>query len=390
VSARPRGIRLRAYRVGRGDCLLLTVTYGSAPADGRPERHILVDFGTAAPPPDGPSPAEVAGRVVEHCGGRLDVVVATHRHPEHLSGFTDPEVRRILEPLQPDVVVRPWTDAPRRSDLSAGARRFLALLDDVHPLPPSLLDDWARHGRTQDVSAGTPVDLLAQLPGVTVETLGPPGSERVGALLSPARAGAEPWLQLAADPAAARLLAPEPGDRWDEAFRLLAEPAGAGAAEQLLHRLRAQRLAPGLEMAAAFDDVVHDTSAVLLVTVGSRSVLLPGGAREAGWGCTLDRAWGVGGNRDAQLSRRLADVDVYVAGGHAARAGTPGRLLNLLRRRLGSARPLVSVVSTDGTDTDDRLLADLEALGPVHRTDRLPAGVEWVDVELPAHGRLSA
>ncbi len=388
MSARPSRIRLRAYRVGPGACLLLTVGYGSALPDGRRERHMLVDCGTTAPPLDGPSPVEVAGRVVEHCGGRLDVVVATHRHPEHTGGFADPEVRRVLEPLRPDVVVRPWTDAPRRSGLDPRSRRLLALLDDLQPVAPSLLDDWGR--RTVHVSAGTHVDLGAELPDVTVEALGPPGGEQAGALLSRARATAEPWLRLAAEPEVAPMLAPEPDDRWEEAFQVLAEPGGAGAVGHLLRRLRDQRLAAGLEMASALEDVVHDTSAVLLVTVGSRSVLLPGAAREAGWATTLDRVEGVGGPGDGRLARRLADVDVYVVGGHGARSATPGRLLNLLRRRLGSGRPLVSVMSTDGTGADSRLLADLAALGPVRRTDRLPAGTEWVDVELPARGALPA
>ena len=78
----PQQVRLRAYKVGFGDCLLLTVTYGSPLPDGRRERHVLIDCGsTAARRPGGPALAEVAAAVAEHCGGRLDVVVATHPAP---------------------------------------------------------------------------------------------------------------------------------------------------------------------------------------------------------------------------------------------------------------------------------------------------------------------
>ena len=37
MTARPTSVRLRAYAVGYGDCLLLTVRYGSPLPDGRRE-----------------------------------------------------------------------------------------------------------------------------------------------------------------------------------------------------------------------------------------------------------------------------------------------------------------------------------------------------------------
>ena len=43
---KPRTVRLRAYNIGFGDCLLLTVTYASG-LDGRRERHMLIDFGSS-------------------------------------------------------------------------------------------------------------------------------------------------------------------------------------------------------------------------------------------------------------------------------------------------------------------------------------------------------
>jgi hypothetical protein len=422
MTARPNSVRLRTYRVGAGDCLLLTVAYGSALPDGRRQRHMLVDCGTAELARGGPSLAEVAAAVAEHCAGRLDAVVATHRHVDHVSGFGDAAARRILEPLSPGVVIRPWTDTPVRDDLDAPSREFVSLLDGVHtqaeavprfafdgprearragqlatlavddPEAASLLDEWARRGRSEYVTAGSTVGLDGELPGVTVEVLGPPGGDGVDALLGPARHSAEPWLQLAATGTLAPLLEQPPAGAWDDALRELADPGGAGAAEWLLRALNTRGLAQGLEIAEAFDDVVHDTSAVLLVTVGSRSLLLPGDAQAGGWSATLDRAWGVGGHKDTRLARRLADVDVYKVGRHGARAGTPRRLADLWRPRMGSGHPLVSVLTTEpgvfGQGVpDDGLVADLAELGPVHRSDELPKGVWWMDVEAPARGK---
>jgi hypothetical protein len=112
MTARPRSVRLRVYDVGSGDCLLLTVGYGSALPDGRRYRHMLVDCGSVRAAKGGPSLAEVAAKVADHCDGRLDVVVSTNRHPGRVDGFADPVVRDVLRPLEPGVVVRPWTDAP--------------------------------------------------------------------------------------------------------------------------------------------------------------------------------------------------------------------------------------------------------------------------------------
>jgi hypothetical protein len=381
---------------------------------------MLVDCGTAGHTEGGPSLEEVAATVADHCAGRLDVVVATHRHRDHVSGFGDPEVRGILEPLSPRVVIRPWTDAPSREGLDAPSQEFASLLDGVHSqaeaLPrlafdnpgearraeqvaalavgdsPSLLDDWARGGRPEYVTGGGTVGLDEELPGVTVQVLGPPGGDAARGLLGPARHATEPWLQLAAQGTLAPLLEQPPVGAWDDALRELADPRGAGAAEWLLRILNTRRVTQGLEIAEAFDDVVHDTSVVLLVTVGSRSLLLAGDAQAGGWSATLDRAWGVGGDKDRHLARRLADVDVYKVGRHGARTGTPRRLADLWRSRGGSAHPLVSVLTTEpgafGQGVpDDGLVADLKKLGPVHRSDALPNGVWWMDVEAPARGK---
>ena len=60
MTARPIRVRLRAYNVGFGDCLLLTVVYSEPLADGRAERHMLVDMGTKAATDDGPSLSDIA------------------------------------------------------------------------------------------------------------------------------------------------------------------------------------------------------------------------------------------------------------------------------------------------------------------------------------------
>ena len=107
MTPRPSRVRLRAYQVGFGDCLLLTVGYDSSLPDGRVERHVLIDCGTVARAEDGPGLADIAEHIEEHSGGQLDVVVATHRHKDHIGGFGELRTREILDRLNPRVVIRP-------------------------------------------------------------------------------------------------------------------------------------------------------------------------------------------------------------------------------------------------------------------------------------------
>jgi glyoxylase-like metal-dependent hydrolase (beta-lactamase superfamily II) len=82
-TARPKSVRIRAYDVGFGDCFLLSFRYATR------ERHVLIDFGSF-PKPKRKSAGNMVA-IAEHiratCKGRLDAVVATHRHADHISGF---------------------------------------------------------------------------------------------------------------------------------------------------------------------------------------------------------------------------------------------------------------------------------------------------------------
>ena len=79
--------RVRMYRHGLGDCFLVTF-----PREGKPPFQMLIDCGALA------RDATFMTRIVKHIrdtvrGGettgkaRLDVVVATHEHKDHVSGF---------------------------------------------------------------------------------------------------------------------------------------------------------------------------------------------------------------------------------------------------------------------------------------------------------------
>ena len=85
ASPQPKGFRVRAYQVGFGDSFLLTFDYGST------KKHIMVDFGSVRLPDNAPNDqlAQIAKDIVNECGtdGLLGVIV-THRHRDHISGFS--------------------------------------------------------------------------------------------------------------------------------------------------------------------------------------------------------------------------------------------------------------------------------------------------------------
>ena len=106
----PSSVTIRMYNVGFGDCFLLTFHYA------RNDRHMLIDYGSTAAPRAGGANymTAIAKDIKNVCNGKLDILVATHRHRDHISGFsTDGEgTGKIIASLKPDHVIQPWTEDP--------------------------------------------------------------------------------------------------------------------------------------------------------------------------------------------------------------------------------------------------------------------------------------
>ncbi|MFL5541336.1 MAG: hypothetical protein ACJ8J0_20275 [Longimicrobiaceae bacterium] len=95
-------VRVRMYRQGLGDSFLVTFYTGEKPV------HALIDFGTLGTT-GGVTMAQVAADIVGTTGGRLDLLVATHEHKDHLSGFNT-ERDAFKKPFAVDHVWAAWTE----------------------------------------------------------------------------------------------------------------------------------------------------------------------------------------------------------------------------------------------------------------------------------------
>ena len=133
-SLKPTSLTIRAYQVGFGDCFLLTFQYGGATKQSDKERHMLIDFGSTGMP-DHVEPDEqmmkVARDIERRCDGKLHFVVASHRHKDHLSGFTTKEdgsgTGNVIARLKPDIVIQPWTEDPKAKDPKIKSKQNAAL-----------------------------------------------------------------------------------------------------------------------------------------------------------------------------------------------------------------------------------------------------------------------
>jgi hypothetical protein len=441
VSQTPSRIDFRAYNVGFGDCLLLSFTYDHA-IDGRAERHVLIDYGTNKKATGGPELAKVADLIKADTHDKLDVLVLTHRHRDHMSGFDPDSGGKTIASLEPDAVVRPWTEVPDARTAAGGAgavaptalapgatvftpgqRRLLDILEAGHRFAEGLgeslkasleaaesgrlsaagsalrevaamqvrnaeaiaqLDDIASRGAASYLRFGDPL-ALDMLPGVSISVLGPPDPDQWPAILGQAEQSVEYWLGAgSADPAALAASAAKTAIEVEgEAASLLAP----GPGRWLIDRLDDHLFRSAERLVHQLDGVLNNTSLVLLVEAGGHRLLLSGDAEIENWGYAL-----TGAPDHEAICERLRGVDLWKVGHHGSRNATPKK--SLFPEVQKSPSPCWAVMSTlegfyDKTNpVPNQALVDQLSLPPftLLRTDKIDKPKTVKAIHLAATG----
>jgi hypothetical protein len=97
---------VRMYRQGLGDCFLITI-----PRKNKRPFRMLIDCGVILGTSDATEKmTRVAKDIVKEAEGHVDILVATHQHWDHLSGFV--QASEMFAKLTADEVWVAWTEDP--------------------------------------------------------------------------------------------------------------------------------------------------------------------------------------------------------------------------------------------------------------------------------------
>jgi glyoxylase-like metal-dependent hydrolase (beta-lactamase superfamily II) len=217
MKAPESGVTVRMYRQGLGDCFLLAFP-GS---EGRPF-YLLIDCGLLIGS-NVERLRQVAAHIAATTGGRIDVLVATHEHWDHLSAFE--KARETFDGIEIGEVWVAWTEDPedplanrlrakRRAVVQAlhGAVQHLRAdgrADDADDLDPILgfFGELGANGKPSAIERAmdyvvargqpprfrTPGEAFALpgIPGVRVYVLGPPRDEKLLLRSDPSKRASE-------------------------------------------------------------------------------------------------------------------------------------------------------------------------------------------------------
>jgi beta-lactamase superfamily II metal-dependent hydrolase len=336
APAKRNAIRVRMYRVGFGDCFLMTVPHTKGHA------HILIDCGVHARGDIGTMQAAVDD-IGSESGGKLDVVIATHAHQDHISGFA--ACKASFLKFDVGEVWLPWTENPKDSVAVNLKNKHTGLTEKIghhfaaRPPDPNsaaavlaalenltgnaeallLLKSGINGGTVRYVEAGQTLDDIAGIKGLSVRFLGPPRNEKFLARMDPP--ADERFFRMGAK-------GPELVDEvipFDDKWRVDAasNPYYAAITEKQKNLLAvAATSAEGL--AFGLDRAMNNTSVVALFNYDGKSLLFPGDAQFGSWESWIE---------NADLAPLLTGVNFYKVAHHGSHNATPKTALTICRTR---------------------------------------------------------
>jgi hypothetical protein len=428
----PSSVTIRMYNVGFGDCFLLTFHYANR------DRQMLIDYGSTAAPRIGGSKymTGIAKDILAVCNGKLDILVATHRHRDHISGFaTNGEATgKIIAALKPEHVIQSWTEDPdAKTDaltatetpvgISSGTKlksQYLGALEDMHSIAASIahltrtgviqagverqnqltflgennlknlsavknLMTMGRAGKAWYVNAGMKLNGL--LPGVRITVLGPPTLEQTQTIRKERARDPNEFWQFrsfwASQGMAASAKTTTAGTNFFANHKALPRGSRSPNTRWFIERSRRIHAEQALELVRDLDSVMNNTSVILLLEVGERKLLFPGDAQIENWSFALSNvAW----------RSLLKDVKLYKVGHHGSLNATPKTLWKLFGHKgdkdtvdrletLCSTKSGKHGSSRSGTEVPRaKLVEQLQKQSDFSSTEHLPVSEEGVHI----------
>lgn len=381
------------YRVGFGDCFLLSLPTAKGGRQGDTHEHILVDCGV-----HGRGDIGTMGRVVENIasvtGRRLAVVIATHAHQDHISGYD--KFGAAFSQFQIEEVWLPWTWDPDNRRAVKLQKKQLALTAQLEEQMRALAADGRANVKAANAvenlrgnahaiallksgfgvnarvrylkagdrlsadSRGVGADRRLSIAGLSVNVLGPPESEEFLSQMDPP--AGQRYLRMTEDGAAeANPLRPFP-QKWlapegDRGPRLTADEE---------RELRESAVFPTDQLAFALDQARNNESLVTLFICRGQYLLFPGDAQYGNW-----RAW----LEEEQAEDILSRISFFKVAHHGSHNATPKNALE--RMSEGKFAAMVSTQSTPWSSIPRVPL--MKRLGElaVHKVVRS----DWLDIE---------
>lgn len=355
-AASASGLRVRMYRVGFGDFFLLSVPSRSG------DKHILIDCGVHAQ--DLGTIRTAVSQMASDCGSHLSLVIMTHRHADHISGFGT--CSDVFSGITVDRVWMPWFESKTDKNAvafqagitSLAARLTLRLAargDDMSSQLASMAENItggldargvSRNQKALDVlhggfknkpeldyykggDAATLPDNLVQA-GLTAQILGPPIDP---ALIKQMTNKAQQYLSDTLDGDDGKI------KPFSDAFRTDSNAYPADAFEfykedqikSLIDSAQPDVLAA---QAAAADNTLNNQSLVILFSFDGKNLLFAGDAQWGNWEHFLyGGAYGTTGHTAMTDSAKsiLSKIDFYKVGHHGSANATPKDAVSAMR-----------------------------------------------------------
>lgn len=413
-------LRVRMYRVGFGDFFLLTLLPRS-----KDPKHILIDCGVTKGAVG--SLGEAVKDMAKVTGGNLSLIIVSHRHKDHISGFAScaKEFREFTvgsiwmsywdDPRNPKAVsfqnsltrlalqiqfqARLALDAKPDERISEALERIslltgvgsaaagadesltamagaLALLRGAQNAPYQFKSAPPTFYYGLGQTPKLPKDL-ADL-GLAASILGPPVAD--SEQLKKERGGKEhEYLDLAPDERCEEKIALF-GEEWRlQAKEYPPEALGSRKPEEIKEILEKVQADGLLAMAGKIGVTVNNQSLVVLFTFKGKKLLFTGDAEWGGWESFL---YGKRGAQSPKLlggsEQILKTLDFYKVGHHGSTNATPIDAVRVLRKgsvAMCSTEPDAFGKERNGTEIPRKpLMAALAQRSKLVRSDQVPAG----------------